>query len=132
MGAGGTQGGMVRFIVGLIMMIGGGYLLLNAIHVSNHFGFGHSVFHVGGFDVTSGMVLVPFMFGVGLIFYNSKNPLGWVLAAGSIIMMVFGVITSLQFTFQRLTAFDLIVILVLLVGGVGLFLSSLKGFDKEP
>ena len=131
MDAGGTQGGFVRFIVGLIMMIGGGYLLLNAIHVSNGFGLGHSMMRVGGIDVTSGMVMIPFMFGVGMIFYNSRNPIGWVLAVASIIMLVFGVITSIQFTFNRLSAFDLIVILVLLVGGIGLFLNSLKDFEGE-
>ena len=28
---------------------------------------------VGGFNITSGMVVIPFIFGVGLIFYNTKK-----------------------------------------------------------
>ena len=124
-GAGGRKGGEGSFILGLIMMIGGGYLLLQSIVVRPDFSLGRQLYSVGGIPVTSGMVLIPFMFGVGLIFYNARNWLGWLLAGGSIIALVFGVIASIDFQFARMTAFELIVILVLLVGGIGLFLRSL-------
>lgn len=130
-GAGGTQGGVGRFFLGLIMIIGGGYLLLNAIHVTNHFSMGYGLYNFGGFRLTSGMVMIPFMFGVGIIFYNSKNFLGWLLAGGSLVMLIFGVITSINFRMRSMSAFELIVILVLLVGGIGLFLSSLRSFGDD-
>ena len=72
-GAGGSDGGSTSFFVGLIMMIGGGYLLLNSIIVVPNFGFGAVAFRVGGLPVTSGFILIPFMFGVGMSFYNSRN-----------------------------------------------------------
>lgn len=124
-GAGGTDGGTGAFVVGLIMMVAGGYLLLQGIVVRPAFGFGTSLFRVGGFPVTTGLVLVPFMFGVGLIFYNGRNLLGWALAAGSIIAMVAGVIANITLQFAAMSAFELLVILTLLVGGLGLFLRSL-------
>ena len=133
-GAGGTSGGLGQFFIGLIMMCGGFYLLLNAIHVSSSFGMGMRLygFSAGGgmYNITSGMVMIPFMFGVGLIFYNGKNILGWVLAIGSITALIFGVISSIRFSMRSMTSFDLIVILVLAVGGLGLFLRSLKQIDS--
>ena len=36
-GAGGSSGGVGQFFIGLIMMIGGFYLFLNAISVSTNF-----------------------------------------------------------------------------------------------
>lgn len=128
MGAGGTNGGMNRFIIGIIMTIAGGYLLLNSIHVSNSFHLGYSSFNLGGMRLTSGFVMIPFIFGVGMLFYNYKSPWGWVLTGGSIVLLVFGVITSIQFTMHHMTAFELILILTLLVGGIGLFLSSFRNF----
>ncbi len=125
-GAGGSEGGIGQFFIGLIMMIAGGYMLLNAIMVTNHFSFGYSLYRVGGFSLTSGMVMVPFIFGVGMVFYNSRNILGWILSIGSLVMLVFGVISSINFQLRHMSAFDLIVILVLLVGGIGLFLRSLS------
>jgi hypothetical protein len=71
------------------------------------------------------------MFGIGLIFYNSKNIFGWVLSLGSITALIFGVISSIRFSFRSMTSFDLIVILVLAIGGLGLFLRSLKSLDEK-
>ena len=125
-GAGGTSGGLGLFSIGLVMLCGGVYLLLNSITIHAHHGFGARLYNVGGFGVTSGMVMIPFMLGVGMIFYDAKNLFGWLLAGGSLVALVFGVISSIQFTFRSMSAFDLIVILVLAVGGLGLFLRSLK------
>jgi hypothetical protein len=124
-GAGGSDGGLMPFLIGLVMMCSGFYMLLNAIIIRSHFGFGNRLYSVGGFSITSGMIMIPFIFGVGLIFYNSKNYLGWILAGGSLVSLIFGAIASVNFSFQRMSAFDLIVILVLAFGGLGLFLKSL-------
>jgi hypothetical protein len=130
-GAGGTEGGIGRFFLGLIMMIGGGYLFLNNIQVTTGFGVGYRLWSAWGIGITSGMVLIPFIFGIGMIFYNGRNWLGWLLAAGSIVMLAFGVISQTRFHFHNMSAFDLITILVLLVGGIGLFFSSLRGSSSR-
>jgi hypothetical protein len=134
-GAGGTSGGLGHFFIGLIMMCGGFYMLLNAITVSSSFGMGTRVYGMsamgGNFSITSGMIMIPFIFGVGLIFYNGRNILGWILSIGSITGLIFGVISSIRFSFRSMTSFDLIVILVLAIGGLGLFLRSLKVLDER-
>ncbi|WP_024591735.1 MULTISPECIES: hypothetical protein [unclassified Pseudoalteromonas] len=131
-GAGGSSGGIGHFFIGLIMMCGGFYMLLNAISVTSNFGLSSRIYSVnalGGFGVTAGMVMIPFIFGVGLIFYNSKNILGWVLSLGSLTALIFGVISSVRFSMRTMTSFDLIVIIILAFGGLGLFLRSLKSID---
>jgi len=130
-GAGGTSGGVGRFFIGLVMMVAGGYLFLNSIQVSYGFHMGYSIYSFRGFNVTSGMVLIPFVFGIGFIFYNSKNPIGWVLSAASFIMFFFGIISSIRFTMRHMTAYELVMIIILLIGGIGLFLSSLKEYEKN-
>jgi len=75
--------------------------------------------------------MLPFIFGIGLIFYNSRNILGWLLSIGSITALIFGVISSVRFSLLTMTSYDLIVILVLAVGGLGLFLRSLKAIDAK-
>lgn len=134
-GAGGTNGGVGRFLIGFFMMCGGFYLLLQSITVSSALGFGLPLYggSLGGhtFAITTGMVMVPFIFGTGIIFYNAKNPLGWVLALGALAAMVYGVIASTRFSLRSMTAFELITILVLCFGGIGLFLSSFRDFEKR-
>ena len=131
-GAGGTSGGIIQFLLSILMMIGGAYLLLNAIHVNGHFGMGHGLYRFnGGYAITTGMIFIPFIFGVGMIFYNAKQILGWILSIGWLAAMIFDVISSLQISMRHMTAFDLIVILVLLVGGIGMFLRSLRDAEKS-
>lgn len=134
-GAGGTSGGFGQFFAGLVMMCGGFYLLLNAITVTSSFGMGMRLYGLsamgGTLNITTGMIMIPFMFGIGLIFYNGRNWLGWILTVGSISAMILGVISSIRFSMRTMTSFDLIVILVLAIGGLGLFLRSLKALDKK-
>lgn len=130
-GAGGTGGGGGRFFLGLIMMIAGGYLFLDSIRVSHGFHMGYHLYSFGGFHLTSGMVLIPLIFGIGIIFYNGKSIIGWLLSISSLVMMIFGVIASIRFSFRSMSSFELIMIIILFAGGAGLFLSSLKNYKDE-
>jgi len=126
-GAGGTSGGSGQFFLGLVMMCGGFYLLLNNVIVSSSFGLGSRMFGIGGFGITGGIILIPLIIGVAMIFYNSRNYLGWLIAVVSFFAMVFGVISSVSLDLRTMSAFSLITILVLAFGGLGLFLRSLRG-----
>jgi hypothetical protein len=134
-GAGGTSGGVGHFFIGILMMCGGFYMLLNAITVSSSFGMGARLYGFSGsssnIGITGGMIMIPFIFGVGIIFYNSKSLLGWILSIGSLTALIFGVISSVRFNLRTMTSFELIVILVLAIGGLGLFLRSLKKLDVK-
>ena len=125
-GAGGTSGGSGQFLLGLVMMCSGFYLLLSSVIVSSTFGLGSRLFGIGGFGVTGGIILVPLVIGIGMIFYNARSYLGWLIAIASFFAMVFGVISSVSLDLRTMSAFYLITILVLAFGGLGLFLGSLR------
>ena len=129
-GAGGSKGGVGRFFIGLAMMVAGGYLFFDATRVTQNLHMGYALYSFGSFHLTTGMTLVPFIFGVGFIFYNARNPLGWLLAAASLIMISIGVIASIKFRIRHMSAFELIMMLTLAVGGIGLFLSSLRNYEN--
>jgi len=128
-GAGGSKGGTGRFFIGLVMLIAGGYLFLTSIKITHRFNFGYSIYSFGSYKFTTGMVLFPMIIGIGLVFYNSRNLLGWILSIASIAMLGFGVISSIQFRMSGMSAFELIMILILFIGGIGLFLSSLRNYE---
>lgn len=125
-GAGGTNGGELTFLIGLMMMVAGFYLLLSSIVIRSSFGFGMRLYGFGNLGITSGMLMIPFIIGVIFIFYNSKNYLGWLLCVGSLVALIVGVLARSQFTFASMSAFDLILILILSFGGLGLFIRSLR------
>lgn len=128
-GAGGTSGGVGRFFVGLLMMATGGYLLLDAIRVASVFRWNLSLYSWGGVGLTTGSILIVFVFGVGFLFYNFRSLVGWALTAGSLVALIFGILRRLQFHLEPISLFDLLLMLVLLFGGVGFFLSSFREYQ---
>lgn len=118
-GAGGTPGGMGEFLIGLVMAVAGGYLLTS--HVTVHSGF----WTVRGYD-TFGLSLVPLIFGIGIVFFNGRSVLGWLLlVAGSVIILA-GILMNLRIYFEQTSLFNTIMMLVLLFGGIGLMARAVK------
>ena len=133
-GAGGSPGGTGTFILGVLMAMAGAYLLLHSITVTHSFGLGHVLYRVplgvSGLGVTAGALLVPLMAGIGLVFYDAKSIWGWLVGGGALAAMVLGVLMSLRFSLRTMSLLELIAILVLFLGGIGLFARSLKANPK--
>ena len=118
-GAGGTPGGVASFAVGMLMAVGGGYLLSERITVSSGFWS-----WLG--PHTSGLSLVPLIVGTGLLFFDGKSRAGWILTACGVVIVILGVLMNLRIYFEPTSLFDTLLMLVLLAGGVGLMARSVR------
>src|SRR2546423_8514059 len=109
-GAGGTRGGIAEFFIGLVMVVVGGYVLTNRVTVATGFWslWGYNAF---------GLSLIPLIFGIGILFFNGRSIIGWVLTAAGVIFILTGIIMNLQIYFQQTSLFGTLVIIVLLAGG---------------
>jgi hypothetical protein len=116
---GGTTGGLGYFLLGGAMAVLGGYWLLEQVTVISH---RWRVFGYDGF----GLSLVPLLFGVGMLFFNGRNPLGWLLSAAGALIIAGGIVTSLDIFFRPTSLFQTLLILVLLVGGLALIARSMR------
>lgn len=121
-GAGGTPGGIYTFLIGFAMIIAGGFLFLNHVQV------GYSFWRIFGWS-TEGLILIPLIVGIGFLFFNGKSVIGWILTSAGALMIFLGVIVNLRFYFPQTSLFNLIIMLVLLMGGIGLVVRSLKATE---
>lgn len=112
-GAGGTPGGIIEFFLGLGMAIAGAYLLTNQIIVTSGF------WSVWGYN-TFGLSLLPLIFGIGILFFNGKSIIGWLLLFVGIIIIFAGVLMNLHVYFQPTSLFNTVMMIILLAGGIGL------------
>lgn len=124
-GAGGTPGGVKMFVLGAIMAVVGGYLLMNQVQVNSG---GWSFF---GYSYGFGITLIPFLFGVALLFFNGKSIPGWVLTVGGLLIIIVNIIANLHIYFLPTSLFNTLLMLVLLVGGLGLLFRSLQAFPDS-
>jgi hypothetical protein len=114
---GGTPGGARPFWIGLAMVIVGTYLLLNQVTVTGgYYNFGW----LGGQGRSFGVTLIPLLFGIGILFYDGRSLAGRLLTGGGALVIVAGVIGNIDIHMRETSLFNLLVLLVLMVGGVGL------------
>ncbi len=116
---GGTPGGLWEFLIGLAMAVAGGYMLISRVIVTSGF------WNWGGYNAF-GLSLVPLIFGIGIVFFNGRSVIGWLLVFVGAVIILAGIIMNLQIYFQPTSLFNTIIMLVLLVGGIGLVAKSVR------
>ena len=115
---GGTAGGLGSFVLGLIMVCVGGYLLTTQVMVTGSF---WPAYGTNGF----GVALLLLLFGVAILFWNGRSGAGWLLTGAATLFIFTGIITNLHIYFQPATLFHTVLMLVLLAGGLGLIARAL-------
>ncbi len=124
---GGTPGGTRTFLLGIVLVIIGGYLLFNQVQV--HSGQGFWNFGFGG-GSSFGITLIPMLIGIAILFANGKSLVGRVLTGGGMLMILVGIIANLDIHFRQTSLLNTIIMLTCLVGGIGLVIRSVMPMQK--
>jgi hypothetical protein len=118
---GGTSGGAGEFLVGLAMTAVGIYMVFD--HVTVHTSYWH---FFGSARGSFGATLIPLLAGIGLLSFNGRSILGWILAVGGIFAILAGVLMNLDMYFQPTSLWMTIVMFGLIACGLGLFMRALR------
>lgn len=119
---GGTPGGLWEFLIGLAMAVAGGYMLVSRVTVTSAF------WNWGGYN-TFGLTLLPLIVGIGIVFFNGRSIIGWLLVFIGVVIIAAGILMNLQVYFQPTTLFNTIVMLILFAGGIGLLAKAVRAQD---
>jgi len=122
-GAGGTPGGIGQFLLGFACAVAGGWMLLNQVTV------GGGAWSLWGYN-SFGLSLLPFIFGVGLLFFDGASKVGWLLLIAGLVIILAGVLVNLRIYFQPTSLYNTLVMLGLLAGGIGLIARSLRSVES--
>src|SRR3954467_6965064 len=129
-GAGGTPGGVGTFFFGLLLTVVGGYLILNQGQVSSSLSFfgPWRWRRPAGF----GLTMLPLRIGIGVLFFDGKSKLGWILSVGGFLTILAAVLMSLSIHWAPTSLFNTLLMFGLLAGGLGLVARSLRAYPAEP
>jgi hypothetical protein len=122
-GAGGTEGGVGVFLIGVAMASAGGYLLASRVIV--HSGY-WSLWGQNGF----GLALIPLLFGIAMLFFNGRNFFGWLLTIAGLAIIFAGILMSMNIYFMPTNLFSTLMILTLLMGGIGLIARAVRPWGR--
>ncbi|MBQ1432000.1 MAG: hypothetical protein IIZ09_02800 [Ruminococcus sp.] len=119
---------MLQFFLGFMLLGGGLFWLFNSFTVDSGLGgFGGGYFNVFGMRMTGGVMLIPLMLGIGLIFFldGKKRFIGYFTAALGLLVIVIALISSLSFHAKYgNTLYVYVIMFAMIAAGAGLLIKS--------
>jgi hypothetical protein len=119
MGAGGTPGGLPQFFIGLALAVVGAYLLTQQVTVQS------GSWTLGGYNAF-GLSLIPFIIGIGMLFFDGRSRAGFLLLFVGVLIIAAGILMNLSIYFQPTSLFNTLMMIGMTAAGVGLVLRALK------
>jgi len=118
---GGTPGGAGEFLLGLVLIAVGIYMVFDRVTVTT------SYWHFLGSAHTSfGVTLLPLLLGIAVLTSNGRSIVGWLLAGAGVVLILVGVLMNLDMYFRPTSLWTTILMFGLIASGLGLFARALR------
>lgn len=106
---------------------GFGLLLLGLFLFMNHVHVGSGIMSLLGFhSVGFGLTIVPLMIGVGLLIFDYKNRLGWIVTIASFALILFAVLSQIVMSFPSISLLGLVIMFLPFAAGGALIAKGMK------
>ena len=112
----------IEFYIGIVLIFAGIFFLLSKAVVRSSW----LTFTVGGVNVSTGLIVIPLMFGVAWLFYNPKSFVAKLITVFGAIAIIGAIILSLRITFTTTSLFDYLIMILLIASGTGMLLRAYK------
>ena len=106
------------FLIGIVLVSVGLFLLTQQTIVTMDW----YTWMFGSFKLATGLVLVPFIVGIIILFYNPKSLIGKIVTIIGICIIVATIIMSIKIVFKSTSLFNFILMIGMIAAGSGLLL----------
>ncbi len=114
------KGSISAILIGLILVGIGVFMVFNNTTIST----GFSLF---GYRPNFGLVLLPLLAGVIMLFFNTKSIIGWILIVLGLVIIILGILMGLRLYFHRVSLFEGLIMFGCIAAGIGCTLRGLYG-----
>lgn len=115
---------LLTFFAGLLMFGGGLFMILQNISVTSSWGSGY-FYHIGSWGVPNGMIMLPVLIGIVMLFLMDRKIFGWVVTILGIVFILLTVIMSVKIVWRTTNAYMFILMFGLAAAGGGMMLRVL-------
>ena len=109
---------LLEFLGGLAMLVVGLYLFTNKVSVQSTLFSGY--LSVNGMRVNSGLVVLPFIIGIVMIFVKPESIISKLIAGCGLLIIIVAVIASTTLRLPHISLYEWLLYLILIFGGLGL------------
>ncbi|MBR6871969.1 MAG: hypothetical protein IKN17_00515 [Ruminococcus sp.] len=116
---------LLQFFLGFMMLGGGIYWAMNMFEVSWNWGW-----RIGSWNMTAGVMLVPLLVGIFLMFLLEKKAIGGAITALGVLIIIIAMINSVSFHARSASLWVYVLMFGMIFAGAGLVAKVL--FQKKP
>ncbi len=114
---------LLQFFIGFLLFGVGVYWTLNSFTVTSSWGSGY--WGLFGLRLPSGVMLLPLLLGIGLLFFMKKKTVGVVVSILGLAIILISLLSSIRFYAVRGTLFEYILMFGMVAAGAGLLIRVL-------
>ncbi|MBQ8297664.1 MAG: hypothetical protein IJX77_07775 [Ruminococcus sp.] len=115
---------LLNFFIGLLMFGGGLFLIFQNAQVTSTWGSGY-FYHIGSWGVPNGLILLPLIIGVIMLFMMDRKIFGWIVIALGVIFILLTIIMSVRIVWRTTSVYMFVLMFGLAAAGAGLMLRAL-------
>lgn len=116
---------LLQFFMGLLMLGAGLYMIFQNIYVTSSWGMGGHFFHIGSFGLPNGMVFLPLIIGILMVFMMDKKIFGWIVLSIGIVIILAAVLMSVHMRWKTTNGYLFVVMFGLVAAGGGMVIRQL-------
>lgn len=120
------KGNILTFFGGIVVFLVGIYMIFQNTIIST----GFNLTRVFGFNPSFGLVLLPLLIGIIVLFFNEHSVLGWFLIIVGIFIILMGILMGLRIRFMPVSLFEGILMFGMTAAGIGISLKGLFGKNR--
>ncbi|MGE5328480.1 MAG: hypothetical protein ACM3KR_03105 [Deltaproteobacteria bacterium] len=112
---------LVWFLLGIGLFCGGAFLVTQNTILSSKF----TLMDIIGVNPPFGLVILPLIIGIGVLFFNEKSIVGWILTILGLITIFLGILMGLNIFFKPVSLYEGILMFGLIAAGIGLVFKAI-------
>ena len=116
---------LLTFFFFLLMLGGGLFMIFQNIEVTSSWGFGGYFFRIGNIGLPNGLIMLPIIAGIAMLFLMDRKIFGWVVLSIGIIIVLLSVMMTTHLRWHTTNAYVFIVMFGLVAAGGGMVLREL-------
>ncbi len=114
---------LLCFFIGLLMLGGGLFMILQNINVTSN--WGGYMFHIGSFNIPNGMIMLPTIIGIAMLFLMRRKIFGWIVLSIGIVIILLSVLLTTHLAWRTTSAYIFVIMFGLTAAGGALVIREL-------
>lgn len=114
-----------NFFIGIIMFGAGLFMIFQNAQVTSTLGYGGYFYRIGSWGVPNGLIMLPVIIGILMLFMMEKRIFGWIVTILGIVFILLTLIMSVRLVWRTTSAYVFIIMFGLTAAGGGLLLRVL-------